>query len=707
MLVTKNISLRTASDTCSSKMCDAATEPAEEAVLVEPSEPSDEPVGGSMFQNMSLNRNAKKIIKDDGLFVDHDFPRWDMEQPGLKWKRPKEICPSAQFIVDEATRMDMCQGVLNDCWLLSALASLSLHPDLLERVVPKGQSFQEGYTGSFVFRFWQYGEWQEVEIDDFLPTQNGELVYLRSSSKEEFWSPLLEKAYAKLKGGYQALNMGFPHEAMVDMTGGVTEVLTIAGLPRDLLSFLQPLFRKGTLINCGNSKGPLQQKDEFGIMFRHAYSLTGVQKVRTKHGPVELVRVHNPWGKVEWEGPWSDINGHEWNQVSQEEQRRVSRVKKEDGEFWMSVPDFRQHFDVMELCHLHDETLTKLDTTQRPWHCTMHHGRWMHSRTAGGPPSGGWFWRNPQFSLNLVKADNDPNNANTTCTFLVALMQKHKRRTGGQMAMNVHIYQARSGCSFLSSLDLSLIRPVLSLQKYNPRREVVLNGHLAPGNYIIIPSMAQANQEGEFILRILTEQGNTAVPADDSNMDTDIPPELTPPKEPLLPSAATTSKLFKKHCNSKRHCQPAELLNLLKEAIGGVMAGYEKTLCLEHCKSFVVLMDSNGSGQLDWEEFQELWKRIRTWTDIFVTFDENNSKSLDYTEIKPALKAAGLWVDDFLIQLISMRYTEPDKTVSYSGFLYLLLKLDSMICKFNAYDMVGMGTVSLNYRQWLHLTMYN
>ena len=71
--------------------------------------------------------------------------------------------------------------------------------------------------------------------------------------------------------------------------------------------------------------------------------------------------------------------------------------------------------------------------------------------------------------------------------------------------------QARSSCSFLSSLDLSLVQPVLSLQRYTQRREVVLNGRLAPGNYIIIPSMAQANQEGEFILRVLTEQGNTAV----------------------------------------------------------------------------------------------------------------------------------------------------------------------------------------------------
>lgn len=56
----------------------------------------------------------------------------------------------------------------------------------------------------------------------------------------------------RLKGGYRALDMGFPHEAMVDMTGGVAEVLNIALLPRDLLAFLKHLLAKGALINCAN-----------------------------------------------------------------------------------------------------------------------------------------------------------------------------------------------------------------------------------------------------------------------------------------------------------------------------------------------------------------------------------------------------------------------------------------------------------------------
>lgn len=52
----------------------------------------------------------------------------------------------------------------------------------------------------------------------------------------------------------------------------------------------------------------------------------------------------------------------------------------------MSVSDFRQNFEVMEVCHL-TEALS--EPGMLPLSCIMHHGNWAPNITAGGSPQGG------------------------------------------------------------------------------------------------------------------------------------------------------------------------------------------------------------------------------------------------------------------------------------------------------------------------------
>ena len=122
---------------------------------------------------------------------------------------------------------DLEQGSLRNCWLLAAVVAVACVPDYIERIVPHDQTFEEEYyAGIFRFRFWRFGEWIEVVVDDQLPVhEHDNTLYFSKNNncQHEMFVPLLEKAYAKLNMCYEFLNVGNGADALVDLIGGVRE----------------------------------------------------------------------------------------------------------------------------------------------------------------------------------------------------------------------------------------------------------------------------------------------------------------------------------------------------------------------------------------------------------------------------------------------------------------------------------------------------
>ncbi|XP_032870422.1 calpain-3-like [Amblyraja radiata] len=469
------------------------------------------------FREQRFELIRRECLRDRRLFVDRTFPAdatslGSMSVPGVQWVRATQLFKHPQFFIDSFSTTDIVQGSLGDCWFLAAMSSLTLDANLFNYVVPNDQSFQENYAGIFHFRFWQFGRWVEVVVDDFLPTQNQHLIFTASSTWRELWSALLEKAYAKLHGSYSILSGGRVSEAMEDFTGGIAVSMEMANTkPKELWYMVKQALNKQTMISCSieaDSSGEMETKRPLGLLAGHAYSIVAADKVSLSNAAVKLFRLRNPWGRKEYNGPWSD-RSTVWNEVSQEEKIRLKLKFNEEGEFWIPANILVEQFSDVELCS-HDPMCDH--NKECVWGITNHEGMWMAGISAGGNLSKDTFSRNPQYRLQLLEEDEESHGGSPACTIAVQLLQKDGRKTG-----STHLYiafqifavpkwhedrSAPFGRKFFNK------EAVFESGNYINTRAISRRTQLPPGQYVIVPSTFNQNEERGFFLRIFARKAN-------------------------------------------------------------------------------------------------------------------------------------------------------------------------------------------------------
>ncbi|XP_036300939.1 calpain-3 isoform X2 [Pipistrellus kuhlii] len=706
----------------------------------------------------------KKCLEKKVLYVDPEFPPdetslfYSQKFPiQFVWKRPPEICENPRFIIGGANRTDICQGELGDCWFLAAIACLTLHEHLLFRVIPHDQSFVENYAGIFHFQFWRYGDWVDVVIDDCLPTYNDQLVFTKSNHRNEFWSALLEKAYAKLHGSYEALKGGNTTEAMEDFTGGVTEFFEIKDAPRDMYKIMKKAIERGSLMGCsiddgtnmtyGTSPSGLKMGDLIARMVRnmdnsllsrtgsddrptrtivpvqyetrmacglvrgHAYSVTGLDEVTFKDEKVKLVRLRNPWGQVEWTGSWSD-GWKDWSFVDKDEKARLKHEVAEEGEFWMSYDDFVYHFTKLEICNLTADALES-DTLQT-WTVSVNEGRWVRGCSAGGcrnfPDT---FWTNPQYRLKLLEEDDDPEDAEVICSFLVALMQKNRRKDrklgANLFTIGFAIYEVPKemhGNKQHLQKDFFLYNASKARSKtYINMREVSERFRLPPSEYVIVPSTYEPHQEGDFILRVFSEKRNLSEDVENTiSVDRPVPGPGNTDQD--TEEQQQFQNIFRQIAGDDMEVCADELKNILNSVLNKHKDLKTQGFTLESCRSMIALMDTDGSGRLNLQEFHHLWKKIKAWQKIFKRYDTDQSGTINSYEMRNAVNDAGFHLNSQLYDIITMRYADKQMNIDFDSFICCFVRLEGMFRAFNAFDKDGVGTIKLNVLEWLQLTMY-
>uniref|UniRef100_A0A3B4AJD7 Uncharacterized protein n=1 Tax=Periophthalmus magnuspinnatus TaxID=409849 RepID=A0A3B4AJD7_9GOBI len=605
-------------------------------------------------------------------------------QKAIKWMRPKAITQTAVFVEGTTGTTDICQGQLGNCWLLAALSSLTMHPQLFVKVVPPNQSLSEPYAGIFRFKFWQYGEWVEVVVDDRLPVRQGRLLFSYSHTRNEFWSALVEKAYAKLMGSYGCLKGGNISEGMEDFTGGIA-------YSRPVLSRTPPVFwrlltsalSRGSLLSCfieAQSYREVGVVTNEGLIKGHAYAITDTDKVQTGSEETLLYKLRNPWGFVEYRGPWSD-KSKEWDSVDEAEKERVELKRTEDGEFWISSEDFSRLFNIVELCSVNPDMLEGESAPEFTWTITEHEGFWVPGSSAGGSRQyRRTFWTNPQYELVLTEKDLDDedddeeeeddeddeeaNEESTVtdnkmtekqekkakqCTVVVELLQKDRRQKDRVNFLYIafHIYKLQGQC--LYSSFFSKTRPITRSGKYKAQRGVWRKVHLDPGYYVIVASTYKPNQPGEFFIRIYSKVMALPVSPEDH---------------------AHVEKMFDETAAGVR------ILKILFSMIAVLKKDYH--LPLDTCRQLIFAEDTKGHGSLNRKQAENVMTRLRALQDTFLKFDEDSSGTMSSFELGNALTAVGIQCDTKVVQLLCERFASGQLQMPFHGFVASVTRLNKL-----------------------------
>uniref|UniRef100_A0A8C1YKD9 Calpain-3 n=1 Tax=Cyprinus carpio TaxID=7962 RepID=A0A8C1YKD9_CYPCA len=665
------------------------------------------------FQELRDKYVFKKVLFEDPLFPAQDSSLFFSEKFPLKleWKRPSDICSNPQFILGGANRTDICQGDLGDCWLLAAIACLTLNDIVLKRVVPHDQSFTENYAGIFHFQFWRYGEWVDVVVDDRLPTYKNQLVFTRSGQKNEFWSALLEKAYAKLHGSYEALKGGNSLEAMEDFTGGLTEFYEITEAPKELYNIMRKALKRGSLMSCAidvrilNELDAVLDKNQLnlinisdaslcvlvptaqrtktasGLVTGHAYSITGVE-ARGVLVSSQLYESHQASRKSQTVY-YTSFNAHKWKP----EPLIILLIFLQTR---MCFEEFKKNFTKLEICNLTPDTLE--DDQMLKWNVTIHEGRWVKGCSAGGcrnfPDT---YWTNPQFRLVLPEADAKEK----TCTVVVALMQKGRRkeRSLGATLHNIGfaIYEMKGNQQQLPKDFFLYNASTARCKSYVNMREVTERFCLKPGEYVIIPSTFDPHKESEFLLRVFSESRSIIL-----IIFTSINYQYIISLEEETEEEKQFRAIFQQIAGDDMQINANELRTVLNRVIAKHKELKTEGFSLESCRSMIALMDTDGTGHLNLQEFKHLWNKIKKWKLVFTRYDTDKSSTISSFEMRNALTEAGFQLNNQLYDIICMRYANENMELDFDSYISCLVRLEGMFRAFRAFDRDGDGIIKLN-----------
>ncbi|XP_047040989.1 calpain-C [Helicoverpa zea] len=634
-------------------------------------------------------RIKQTCLEKGELWEDPDFPAspysvfYHQIPPfHFEWKRSKEIYQNPSFIHDRNEVFDVIPGKLGDKWMISCLGVLYLTKGLFYRVVPADQRVDEAYAGVFRFRLWWCGQWLEVLVDDRLPTVNGKLAFLQSNHTEQMWPALLEKAYAKLHGSYEALKYGSLLDGLADLTGGITESLQMTELTD--AETLRSLLKNTSLVTAHHvATAPEDKIPE--LQSEMNYVVLNVEQVESTKGLVHVVRVLRPLGIGEVPVPYIVLNPDSWQTIPQQERDRFISTPKG---IWMLFSEFQRVFTRIEVVHLDSETCRAEPflADKSKWQMKMHQGAWKRGVSAGGCRNyTNFFHTNPQIQIVLTEPDTVIISLNQHCTM-------------EPKVIGFSIFKIPAPLNETArALFFRKVKSTINSQ-YTNSRQVTHRSRLEASAFIIMPTTFEPRDEANFTLRVFSSK-----PIKMKLLDN--PPQMTKTAiVKALPVVKVNSfkqyeAIFLQLADEHKSIDPFELQELLDACLPN---DYIKSCAsIDTCRQIVLSLDKKGTGRITLSDFKDLMCSLKHWQLVFRTHALEKMGVLRAERFRDALRDVGFIVPEKVMNLLVLRYMRKDGMLRFGDFVSAVMHLHRAFEIYHRSNSLRTEGVQMNLTEWL------
>jgi len=209
-------------------------------------------------------------------------------------------------------------------------------------------------NGKYVFRMNFNGCTRQVTIDDRLPsstTSSRALFVVDQSNPRLIWPALMEKAYLKIRGGYDFPGSNSGTDLYV-LTGWIPEQLFFQHEETDL-EHTWTMMKKGfddgnVVVTLGTSYLTPEEEETIGLVSEHDYA---VMDLREEESGTRRMLVKNPWrNSVVWKGVGSSASMNViTSSPSLPSKSGATPDEEHTGSFWMPFEDVAKNFDSLYL----------------------------------------------------------------------------------------------------------------------------------------------------------------------------------------------------------------------------------------------------------------------------------------------------------------------------------------------------------------------